>query len=58
MIIIAFVILDVIVASILQFLGLMFLPPQMISLPVKILIFLMVGGFDKIVDILFHSIKT
>lgn len=58
MIMIGFVILDIIVASVLQFLGLMFLPPQMISLPVKLLIFLMVGGFNQVVDILFNSIKT
>ncbi|MBU2895994.1 flagellar type III secretion system pore protein FliP [Vibrio hepatarius] len=45
-----FVIVDILVASILMSLGMMMVSPIMISLPVKILIFVLVDGWLMIVD--------
>lgn len=45
-----FVIVDILVASILMSLGMMMVSPVMISLPVKILIFVLVDGWLMIVD--------
>lgn len=52
-----FVAIDMLVGAILMFLGMMMLPPQMISLPLKLLIFVYVGGFTNIVQMIFSSIK-
>lgn len=46
---IPFLILDMVVASILLAMGMMMLPPVMISLPFKILLFLMVDGWSLLV---------
>jgi flagellar biosynthetic protein FliP len=54
----AFIVIDMIVGSILMFMGMMMLPPQMISLPLKLLVFIYIGGFSKIVELLFNSIKV
>jgi flagellar biosynthetic protein FliP len=54
----AFSFVDMIVGSILMFMGMIMLPPQMISLPLKLLIFVFIGGFGQIVEIIFNSIKT
>jgi flagellar biosynthesis protein FliP len=51
-------VIDMIVAAILMFMGMFMLPPQMLSLPLKILIFIFIGGFSLIVEMLFHSIKV
>ena len=40
-----FVVIDMIVASVLMAMGMMMLPPAMISLPFKILLFILVGGW-------------
>ncbi len=49
MIFIPFLIIDMVVASILMAMGMMMLPPVMISLPFKILLFVMVDGWYLIV---------
>lgn len=54
----AFVVIDMIVASILMLLGMFMLPPNLISLPVKLLAFLAAGGFQLIIEILIQSIKV
>ncbi|MCK2000003.1 flagellar type III secretion system pore protein FliP [[Brevibacterium] frigoritolerans] len=54
----AFVVIDMIVASILMLLGMFMLPPNLISLPVKLLAFLAAGGFQLIIEILIKSIKV
>lgn len=54
----AFIVIDMLVGSILMFMGMMMLPPQMISLPLKLLVFIYIGGFSKIVELLFNSIKV
>ncbi len=52
---IPFLILDMVVASILLSMGMMMLPPVMVSLPFKILLFVMVDGWNLIVGSLVNS---
>ncbi len=54
---IPFIVIDMIVASTLMSLGMMMLPPVMISLPFKILLFIMVDGWHLIVEQLLRTIK-
>lgn len=51
-----FLVLDMIIASVLMSLGMFLLPPQLISLPIKILLFILVDGWYLIVDSLMKSI--
>ncbi len=44
-----FLVIDMIVASILMSMGMMMLPPAMISLPFKILLFVMVDGWNLVI---------
>jgi len=46
---------DVLIASVLMSLGMMMVPPQMISLPLKIGIFLLAGGWNLVVSSLVRS---
>ncbi len=55
MIFIPFLVIDMIVSSILMGMGMMMLPPVMISLPFKILLFIMVDGWYLIVKSLLIS---
>lgn len=55
MIFIPFLIIDMVVASVLMSMGMMMLPPVMISLPFKILLFVMVDGWYLIVKSLIAS---
>ncbi len=55
MIFIPFLVIDMIVASTLMSMGMMMLPPIMISLPFKILLFIMVDGWHLIVRSLILS---
>jgi len=50
-----FITIDMIVASTLMSMGMMMLPPAMISLPFKVLLFVMVDGWQLIVTSLFAS---
>ncbi len=50
-----FLVLDMVVASVLMAMGMMMLPPMMISLPLKILLFVLVDGWDLIVGSLVKS---
>jgi flagellar biosynthetic protein FliP len=50
-----FVIIDLVVASILMSMGMMMLPPAMISLPFKILLFILVDGWNLVVGSLIAS---
>ena len=56
LIFIPFLVLDMVIASVLMSLGMFLLPPQMISLPVKVLLFILVDGWYLIVDSLMKSI--
>lgn len=55
LIFIPFVLIDFIVSSLLMSMGMFMLPPSMISLPVKILIFVMVDGWHLIVETIAES---
>ena len=50
-----FIVIDMIVASTLMAMGMMMLPPAMISLPFKVLLFVMVDGWQLIIGSLFTS---
>lgn len=53
-----FLVIDMVVSSLLMALGMMMLPPIMISLPFKILIFILVDGFNLLIGNLVGSFKT
>lgn len=55
MIFLPFIVIDMIVASVLMAMGMMMLPPMMISLPFKIMIFVLVDGWYLIVRSLILS---
>jgi len=52
---IPFIVIDMIVASTLMALGMMMLPPAMISLPFKVLLFVLVDGWQLIIRSLVQS---
>jgi len=52
---IPFLIIDMIVASVLMAMGMMMLPPTVISLPFKILLFVLVDGWSLVITTLFNS---
>ncbi len=54
---IPFIVIDMVVASTLMSMGMMMLPPVMISLPFKILLFIMVDGWNLIIKSLIMGIK-
>jgi flagellar biosynthesis protein FliP len=47
---IPFIVIDLVVSSVLMSLGMMMLPPVTISLPFKVLLFVMVGGWSLVVQ--------
>ncbi|MDR1489393.1 MAG: flagellar type III secretion system pore protein FliP [Desulfovibrio sp.] len=55
MIYIPFLILDMVVSSILLAMGMMMLPPMMVSMPFKLLLFVMVDGWSLLVGSLVNS---
>jgi flagellar biosynthetic protein FliP len=54
---IPFIVIDMVVASVLLSMGMMMIPPVLISLPFKILIFLLVDGWNLTINALFQSFK-
>jgi flagellar biosynthesis protein FliP len=52
---IPFLVIDMIVASTLMAMGMMMLPPTVISLPFKILLFVLVDGWGLVIKTLFNS---
>ncbi len=58
LILIPFTIIDVVVASVLMSMGMLMLPPIMISFPLKILLFFLVDGWDLLVEKLILSFRT
>jgi flagellar biosynthetic protein FliP len=55
MLYIPFLVIDMVVASTLMAMGMMMLPPVMISMPFKILLFLLVDGWNLLVETLIKS---
>ena len=58
LIFIPFVIIDMVVASILMSMGMLMLPPVMISLPFKLIFFVLVDGWHMIAGSLIQSFQT
>jgi len=54
---IPFLIIDMVVASVLMSMGMLMLPPVMVALPFKILLFVLVDGWYLIVKALVESFK-
>ena len=52
---IPFLVIDMVVASILMSMGMMMLPPVMISLPFKLIFFVLVDGWYLVAGILVQS---
>ncbi|MBI4522661.1 MAG: flagellar type III secretion system pore protein FliP [Deltaproteobacteria bacterium] len=52
-----FLILDLVVASIVMSMGMMFLPPVLISLPLKLALFVLVDGWNLLVDSIIRGFK-
>ena len=52
-----FLVIDIIVSSILMSLGMMMLPPVMISLPIKIIFFIVIDGWQLIIGNVAQSFK-
>lgn len=52
-----FLVLDMVVASVLTSMGMMMLPPVMISLPFKLMIFVLVDGWNVLVSSLVESFR-
>jgi flagellar biosynthesis protein FliP len=52
---IPFLVIDLVVSAVLMSLGMMMLPPVIVSLPFKILLFVMVGGWTLVVETLIRS---
>ena len=52
-----FIVIDMVVASVLMAMGMMMLPPAMISLPFKILLFIMAGGWGYIIEYIIRTFR-
>ena len=50
-----FLVIDIVVSSVLVSMGMMFLPPSMVALPFKLIMFVMVDGWALIVRSLVES---
>lgn len=53
-----FIVIDMVVASILLSMGMMMIPPALISLPFKIMIFLLVDGWNLTIQAIFASYQS
>jgi flagellar biosynthetic protein FliP len=54
---IPFILVDMVVASILLSMGMMMIPPVLISLPFKIMLFVIVNGWDLLIGSLIRSFR-
>jgi flagellar biosynthetic protein FliP len=50
-----FLLIDLVVASILMSMGMLMVPPMMISLPIKILMFVLIDGWSLVVKSIISS---
>jgi len=58
LILIPFMVIDLVVASILMAMGMMMLPPTLIALPVKVMVFVLADGWGLVIGSLARSFKT
>jgi flagellar biosynthetic protein FliP len=54
---IPFLLMDIVIASVLLSAGMMMLPPMMISLPLKLILFILVDGWGLLAESLSMSFK-
>ena len=54
---IPFIVIDVIVSTVLMALGMMMLPPTLISMPIKIAFFVIIDGWNLLIGQLVNSFK-
>ena len=52
-----FVVIDMVIATVLTAMGMMMLPPVMISLPFKLLLFVLIDGWGLTVGMLLESVR-
>ena len=52
-----FIVIDMVVASVLMAMGMMMLPPAMISLPFKVLLFVMTDGWNLLIQSLVNTFR-
>ena len=52
-----FLVIDLIVATVTMSMGMMMLPPTVVSLPMKILFFVLIDGWNLIVGELLQSVQ-
>ena len=52
-----FLVLDIVIASVTISMGMMMLPPVLISLPFKLLLFVLVDGWHLVVEMLLNSFQ-
>jgi len=52
-----FLVIDMVVSSVLMSMGMMMLPPAMISMPFKLLIFVLIDGWNLLIGNLIASFK-
>ena len=55
---IPFVVLDMVVASVLMAMGMMMLPPMLVSMPFKLLLFVLVDGWQLVTGAILRSFNT
>ena len=53
-----FLVLDIVIATVTISMGMMMLPPVLISLPFKLLLFVLVDGWHLVVEMLLQSFHT
>lgn len=58
MIFLPFLLVDLIVSGILMTMGMMMMPPMTLALPIKILLFVLIDGFDLVIQALVTSFHT
>jgi flagellar biosynthetic protein FliP len=52
-----FIVIDIVVSSVLMSMGMMMLPPAMIALPFKLLLFVLVDGWTLVIQSLVQSFR-
>jgi flagellar biosynthetic protein FliP len=52
-----FILVDLLVASILMSMGMMMIPPMMLSLPFKLILFVVSGGWELLIKSLIESYR-
>lgn len=57
LVLVPFLVIDVVVSSVLMAMGMMMLPPALVSLPVKVMVFVLVDGWGLIIGSLARSFR-